>query len=85
MNTRHALLALPLLLLLACNAAAPAAPSPTPSPTPSPSPTAPPLQGLDGRTFLSTSVTKDGADFPLVANTRIRLNFNGNQIGASAG
>jgi heat shock protein HslJ len=79
MNTRRATLMLIPLILLACNAAAVA-----PSTSPSPSPTLPP-QGLDGRTFLSTSVTDDGADHPLVPGTRIRLNFNGNQLGASVG
>lgn len=85
MNTRRATLMLLPLVLIACNAAAPgASPTPSPSPSPTPSPTPPP-QGLDGRTFLSTSVTDDGADHPLVPGTQIRLTFNGNQLGASVG
>jgi heat shock protein HslJ len=40
---------------------------------------------LDGRSFLSTSVTEGGEDRPLVAGTRIRLAFQGGNIGASAG
>lgn len=41
--------------------------------------------GLDGRAFLSTSVTDGGADRPLVDGTQIRISFNDGQIGASAG
>lgn len=41
--------------------------------------------GLDGRAFLSTSVTDDGADRPLVDGTRIRISFDDGQVGASAG
>jgi heat shock protein HslJ len=40
---------------------------------------------LDGRDFLSTSVTEDGEERPLVDETRIRLAFSDGQIGASAG
>jgi len=40
---------------------------------------------LDGRTFLSTSVTDGGAPFDLVPETQIRLSFTDGQIGASAG
>jgi heat shock protein HslJ len=40
---------------------------------------------LEGRTFVSTSVTEGGQDRPLVAGTEIRLTFNDGQIGASAG
>jgi heat shock protein HslJ len=40
---------------------------------------------LDGREFLSTSVTEGGQDRPLVEGTRVRLTFNDGQIGASAG
>ena len=40
---------------------------------------------LDGRTFLSTSVTKDGIERPLVATTRIRLTLADGHLGASAG
>jgi heat shock protein HslJ len=77
---RTALALLP-LVLWAC-AAAPAASTPTPAPSPSPS--APPAV-LDGRTFLSTAVTRDGAAAQLVPGTQIRLSFNGGQLGASAG
>lgn len=41
--------------------------------------------GLDGRDFLSTSVTDGGADRPLVAGTQIRIGFDDGQIGTSAG
>ncbi|MEO6058883.1 MAG: META domain-containing protein [Candidatus Limnocylindria bacterium] len=40
---------------------------------------------LEGRTFLSTSVTKDGVERPLVADTRIRLSLEDGRLGASAG
>jgi heat shock protein HslJ len=40
---------------------------------------------LDGRVFLSTSVTQDGADRPLVPGTRIRLGFGDGGLTASAG
>jgi heat shock protein HslJ len=40
---------------------------------------------LEGREFLSTSVTEDGQERPLVDETRIRLRFEDGQIGASAG
>lgn len=40
---------------------------------------------VDEREFLSTSVTEDGQDRPLVDGTQIRLTFNDGQIGASAG
>jgi heat shock protein HslJ len=40
---------------------------------------------LDGHDFLSTSVTEDGADRPLVDGTRIRISFDDGQLGASAG
>jgi heat shock protein HslJ len=43
------------------------------------------LQPLDGRTFLSVSVTKGGVNQPLVPGTQIRLNFKDGQIGLSAG
>lgn len=41
--------------------------------------------GLDGRSFLSTAVTDDGAPLDLVPETRIRLAFTDGQITASAG
>lgn len=40
---------------------------------------------LDGSEWLSTAVTEDGADRPLVDGTRIRLGFTDGQLGASAG
>lgn len=40
---------------------------------------------LDGRQFWSTSVTEDGAERSLVEGTTIRLSFDGDNIGASAG
>ncbi len=43
-----------------------------------------PAQTLDGRTFLSTGVTKDGADAPLVPGSRISL-FFGDQLGVQPG
>lgn len=83
------------LVVLACNATAPGgSPSPVP-PTapPTASPTAPPTAtptpappaGLDGRTFLSTAVTRDGEPVTLVADTRIRLSFTNGSISANAG
>jgi heat shock protein HslJ len=44
-----------------------------------------PGAGLDGTEWLSTAVTEDGADRPLVDGTRIRLDFADGQLGASAG
>ena len=41
--------------------------------------------GVEGRTFLSVDVTVNGAQHPLVANTRIQLSFNDGNLGASAG
>jgi heat shock protein HslJ len=40
---------------------------------------------LDGRTFLSTSVTDGGKDHQLVAQTRIRISFKDGHISLSAG
>ena len=40
---------------------------------------------LNGRAFLSSSVTEDGAPRPLVDGTQIRLDFADGMIGASAG
>ena len=40
---------------------------------------------LDGSEFLSTSVTDNGANRPLVPGTQIRLSFRDGQLGASAG
>ncbi len=78
------------LAALACNMAPGASPTPTPpsSPSPSPSPTPLPSEppaGLAGRTFISVAVTDDGEPRPLVADTDIRLNFDGTNLGASAG
>ena len=50
----------------------------------SPAPSSPPAV-LEGRTFLSTAVTENGKDRPLVANTRIRLAFAAGRISAQAG
>jgi heat shock protein HslJ len=47
-----------------------------------PTPTGP---TLNDREFLSTSVTEDGIERPLVPGTRISLRFQDDQIGASAG
>ena len=47
--------------------------------------TSAPAATLDGRTFLSTSVTEDGVAWQLVAGTRIRLSFGEGRIGASVG
>jgi heat shock protein HslJ len=44
-----------------------------------------PGAGVEGREFLSTSVTEDGAPMALVAGTRIRLAFTDGQLAASAG
>jgi heat shock protein HslJ len=42
--------------------------------------------GLDGRTFLSTRVTQNGVDRPLVAGSRIRLTFQADgNLAAHAG
>ena len=40
---------------------------------------------LEGTTFLSTGVTEDGQDRPLVDGTRIRIGFNDGQLSANAG
>jgi heat shock protein HslJ len=40
---------------------------------------------LEGRTFLSTRVTDNGADRPLAPGTQIRLAFQGANLSASAG
>jgi len=40
---------------------------------------------LDGREFLSTSVTEDGAPMALVPGTQVRLAFDDGSLGASAG
>ncbi|MEO8626024.1 MAG: META domain-containing protein, partial [Candidatus Limnocylindrales bacterium] len=60
-------------------------PSPAPSATPNPSPTGSAPVGLTGRQFLSTAVTKDGAEFPLADGTRVRLTFDNGRLSASAG
>jgi len=85
--------------LIACTPGAPGVPSPgTPAPaTPAPAtpvpptpvpPTNPPAgtaPDLNGRTFLSITVTENGVLKALVADTRIRLNFQDGQLGATAG
>ncbi|HUG48006.1 MAG TPA: META domain-containing protein [Candidatus Limnocylindria bacterium] len=68
----------PLLILFVvagCSVLPPAGASPTPEATPA----------LGGRTFLSTSVTLDGAGVALVPGTRIRLSFEPADLGADAG
>ena len=46
----------------------------------------PPVAGsVDGRAFLSESVTEDGAPRPLVEGTRISLAFDGGTVRASVG
>jgi len=40
---------------------------------------------LDGRTFLSTGVTENGAPRPLVAGTRISIRFEAARLNANAG
>lgn len=40
---------------------------------------------VDGREFLSVSVTDGGIDRPLVAGTQIRLSFSAGSLGAQAG
>ena len=40
---------------------------------------------FDGTEWLSTAVTEDGADRPLVDGTRIRLSFTDGELAASAG
>lgn len=71
--------------LVACGQASGASPTPSPTPNHSPSPNGIALAGLDGRQFLSTGVTLGGAPFALVPNTRIRLTFDANSLGGSAG
>ena len=44
-----------------------------------------PAQAFDGTEWLSTAVTEDGADRPLVAGTRVRLSFADGELAASAG
>lgn len=43
------------------------------------------LGDLDGREFLSQSVTEDGQDRPLVDGTQIRLSFENGEVRANAG
>lgn len=40
---------------------------------------------LEGRTFLSSSVTQNGKDRPLVPGTQVRLTFKDGNVGVSAG
>ncbi len=72
----------------------PGAPTPgTPTPgTPPPATPVPPTNppagtgpALNGRTFLSITVTDGGVVKPLVPNTVIRISFTDGQLGASAG
>ena len=68
---RPVTLLVPLVLLAACTAA----PGPTPSLA----------QALDGRAFLSVSVTEGGKPRDLVPGTRIRISFSAGNLGARAG
>jgi heat shock protein HslJ len=80
--------ALSLLALSACagGGASPGSPgSPGGGQPGSPGRGEPARDGLDGRTFLSTSVTEAGKPRPLVAGTRITLRFGGGQVHAEAG
>lgn len=80
--------------LVACTTAAPGA-SPSPSPAPSNPPTAGPPSptppnstqpaGLNGRQFLAVSIKVGGNDQPLVPGSRISIDFNNGNLGASAG
>lgn len=95
MNRLTAVLALS-LAVLGCTAGSPpptSSPSPPPSASPLPLPSPPPSASLppsasttvDDRQFLSTSVTEDGAERPLVAGTRIRIHFTAGNVTLSAG
>jgi heat shock protein HslJ len=70
---------------------APATPGPaTPAPTPLPSPSTPPAGSgqttdITGRSFVGATVTVGGQPLALVPGTNIRINFDGSQVGASAG
>lgn len=81
--------AIALLLLAGCGApgGSSAAPSGTDGDTRSVPATTPDADpgSVDGRTFLSTAITQDGADFPLVADTRIHLTFRDGQATVNAG
>jgi len=44
-----------------------------------------PGTSLEGRAFLSTSITENGVDRPLVAGTQIRIGFADGRLSASAG
>src|SRR5262245_14958402 len=74
------------LVASACTAAGGTPPSSQPSSpvnqTPAPSPSA---SSLDGRTFLSTTVTEQGKDRALVSGTRVSLTFQEGRVGANAG
>ena len=63
---------------------APTASQPT-APTPTPAPSNSPATGLDGRQFVSITVTKDSANQPLVSGTKIRLTFSAGNVSAAAG
>ena len=76
MTTTRLLLALLALLVAACSGAGSAPTAPPAS--------AAPIQ-LDGRSFLSTAVTLNGATYPLLPDTRIRLHFIDGRLVASAG
>lgn len=98
MNTPLKILSLTLagVALVACTAAPAGSPTPEPTAPPTASPTTPPTAspapsdsaapaGLDGRTFLSVSITDGGDDRPLVGDSRIRLSLDAGNLGANAG
>jgi len=63
------------LLFAACSAG-PNNPSDSPSPTPA---------SLEPRTFVSASVTRDGAPFELAPGSELRITFKNGQLNATAG
>ncbi len=70
-----------LMGLAACSSGAASSPTPAGPTTAGPTTAVPTSAGLDGRTFLSTSIT--GHD--LVPGSRVTIRFDGGSIGASAG
>ncbi len=60
-------------------------PTSPPAAIQSPAPVGLTMHDLDGRQFLSTLVTRNGKTLQLVSGTRIRIAFDGHNIGASAG
>jgi heat shock protein HslJ len=75
----------PWILMLACTSK-PDAPPPAADPDDRPASVDAPPKALDGRVFLSKSVTEGGAPRALVADTRLSLGFHeGSRVGADAG